>query len=139
VDALADPQQALPGAWFSLTQVDAAGHDVPGGVVKESQETGADGTLTFTGLVPGRYKLVETQTPAGYVKQEGDYFINVTTGGADTIDGDPQPTYIEYNYVDGEHVYTVGNTPGSGCPIRADRPERQTRRGWYRAARRHRG
>jgi len=116
VDALADPQQALPGAWFSLTQVDAAGHDVPGGVVKESQETGADGTLTFTGLVPGRYKLVETQTPAGYVKQEGDYFINVTTGGADTIDGDPQPAYIEYDYVDGEHVYTVGNTPGSELP-----------------------
>ena len=107
-------QEPLSGAAFTLTQVDENGHNVADGIAVGPLLTDENGELIFEDIAPGRYKLVETP-PAGYVKTEGDYFIDVSARGEDTIEGDP--LYIDYELAnDGTHLYTVLNTPGAALP-----------------------
>ena len=106
----------LPGVRFILTQVDEDGHTVPDGIVKNGQtsgEPGQEGVLTFEDIIPGRYKLEEDGTPAGYIVSEGPYFLNVVSGdGNDSVDDILTLKYIQ---VDG-HTYTIGNEPGVELP-----------------------
>ncbi|WP_251546313.1 Cna B-type domain-containing protein [Limosilactobacillus caecicola] len=70
-----DPEgNKLSGATFEL--VNAAGEPVG-----EPQTTGADGTVTFTGLLYGTYPLKETAAPAGY-----------TTAADQTVEVKPSQT-----------------------------------------------
>ena len=48
----------------------------------EQQTTGADGTLTFSGLRPGRYRLTETDPPQAYAKPFAPVDVEV---GADKL------------------------------------------------------
>ena len=79
--------------------------------MKPKTETNSDGKITFDKIVPGRYKLEETDPPTGYVKSEGPYFINVSGDGT----GDNVEGTVLYASVEG-HVFTIENTPGAALP-----------------------
>lgn len=110
----AETGEALPGAKFRLTQVDEDGYDLPGGIVTEELETNGDGEILFENILPGRYRLEETVTPAGYVRLEGPFYIDVTADGDDTVEGGT--TSITYELEGEDHVYTVENEPGAALP-----------------------
>ena len=89
--------------------------------------TGDSGELSFTGLPAGQYKLVETQTPAGYIKvNNNDIYFTVTADGAlkwtkangmeiaaETAETD-KPNQVAYDST--VKAFTVGNTPGAKLP-----------------------
>ena len=54
----------LSGATFKLEKLDDAGNPIHG--TEQSITTGTDGTITFTDLEDGRYRITETQSPAGH-------------------------------------------------------------------------
>lgn len=63
--------QILPGAKFKITNKETGKHEV--GTV------GADGTLKFTGLNIGHYRLEEVESPNGYINNKQVW--NFTVGG----------------------------------------------------------
>jgi len=105
-----DTKTPLPGAKFTLTLVDENGHEVDGGIVRTNLVSGADGKIAVDNIVPGRYKLEETEPPAGYVKSEGPYYINVSADGTGSVEGT-----VVYASVDG-HTFTIENEPGVALP-----------------------
>jgi uncharacterized surface anchored protein len=105
----------LPGATFKLTQVDADNHEIDNGIVKEGISDD-DGLITFTDIAIGRYRLEETDRPGGYISSEGPYYINVNVNGQDTIDGQDELKYIDYEKQGNNHVYIVENVPGAALP-----------------------
>ena len=137
VDANA-PDRKLPNAEFQILKWRAAGE---GGVyaaynletkdfaaegedAKSKMTTGQGdddyGRLVFEGLLDGRYKVVETKTPDGYLKLDiSDIFFNIDDGtvtwtdeGGNEIDPADRPNHIDYD----ELTFTVENTPGSELP-----------------------
>ncbi|VEF48981.1 LPXTG-motif cell wall anchor domain-containing protein [Bacillus freudenreichii] len=56
--------QLLKGAEFEITKV-SGDYDLTGVVTKKT--TNDKGVVTFEGLKPGKYKIVETQAPEGYI------------------------------------------------------------------------
>lgn len=82
----AETGSPLPGAKFKierLTQTADGGWAVDTAWKQpEQQTTGADGTLTFSGLRPGRYRLTETDPPQGYAKPFAPVDVEV---GADKL------------------------------------------------------
>ncbi|MFT8871638.1 MAG: SpaA isopeptide-forming pilin-related protein [Sporolactobacillus sp.] len=62
----------LPGAVFSLCQLDGSGNKTPvtagalGQPLSSSWTTDASGQFTVSGLAPGNYAFAETQAPSGY-------------------------------------------------------------------------
>ena len=105
----------LPGATFKLTQVDADNHEIDNGIVKEGISDD-DGLITFTDIAIGRYRLEETDRPGGYISSEGPYYINVNVNGQDTIDGQDELKYIDYEKQGNNHVYIVENVSGAALP-----------------------
>ena len=79
-------------------------------MVRPEQRTDSDGKITFEKLVPGRYMLEETEPPAGYIKSEGPYYIQVTANGTDSVEGS-----VQYASADG-HLFTIENVPGAALP-----------------------
>ena len=63
----------LPGAKFKLTNKETGRH--------EEKTVGADGTLKFTGLNIGHYRLEEVKSPDGYINNKQVW--NFTVGGED--------------------------------------------------------
>ena len=82
----AETGSPLPGATFKierLTQTADGGWTVDvAWKAPEQQKTGADGTLTFSGLRPGRYRLTETDPPDGYAEPFAPVDVEV---GADKL------------------------------------------------------
>lgn len=82
----AETGSPLPGATFKierLTQIADGGWAVDTAWKEpEPQTTGADGTLTFSGLRPGRYRLTETDPPQAYAKPFAPVDVEV---GADKL------------------------------------------------------
>jgi len=87
----------LSGAAFSLYEWDDAVNDwrsEPRAVM----ESGTDGRVLFPGLtIGGRYRLVETNAPDGYVRPDGYWVIHVSADGGITIEavGDGQPEFFD--------------------------------------------
>ncbi len=103
----------IEGVSFTLTQVDANGNNISGGVTATGT-TDADGKITFSNIVVGRYKLEENAVPTGFVKEEGPYYINVTKNGTDSVDDSANLKYIAVS--SSEHSYTIENVPGAQLP-----------------------
>ena len=82
----AETGSPLPEATFKierLTQTADGGWTVDvAWKAPEQQKTGADGTLTFSGLRPGRYRLTETNPPQDYAKPFAPVDVEV---GADKL------------------------------------------------------
>ena len=87
--------------------------------------TGADGTVTVSGLTPDATVIVsEKRAPAGYVKDDSPKSIVVHTGVANslTFDNEPTTTLVIRKYIDGtqyEPLAGVGFrvTDGSGAAV----------------------
>lgn len=69
-----DTNTVIPGAVFKLTGPDD---------LKEERfmTTGKDGMISFNGLKPGTYKLVEEKPAPGYEKTDKTWTVRVTDGG----------------------------------------------------------
>ena len=106
-----------------------------GSIKTTISETGDSyGTLTFTGLPDGQYKITETKAPAGYVKlNNNDIYFDIVKGelkryktaytgaarvSTDEIPGSTKELDITYEKVNGSNNvdFTVGNTPGKALP-----------------------
>ena len=107
-------ETGIPGAKFTLTQVDEEGHPLPEGIVKPEVTTDEYGIIIFDNLEPGRYELAETKVPDGYIKNEGPYFIIVNTDYTTSLDTSVAHTLITKSET--SSVYTVQNEPGSALP-----------------------
>ncbi len=107
-------ERAIPGAKFTLTQVDENGNTVPSGIQKPEATTNANGILIFDNLEPGRYKLEETVIPDGYIRKEGPYYIVVNSDYTTSLDTSVPHTLITKSETSSE--YTVENMPGAALP-----------------------
>jgi len=107
-------ERAIPGAKFTLTQVDENGNTVPSGIQKPEATTNANGILIFDNLESGRYKLEETFIPDGYIRKEGPYYIVVNSDYTTSLDTSVPHTLITKAETSSE--YTVENVPGAALP-----------------------
>ena len=94
----------LAGATFQLKQGDK--------VVREIT-TAADGYIHFEGLDVGEYQLIETQAPAGYVKDNGTYTVKITATVTEDADTETLDDGCVVN-VDHLDSYSVEVTTPSG-------------------------
>ena len=87
------------------------------------QEQGPDyGKLVFEGLTDGKYKIVETKAPEGYIRESDvEIFFSIDDGTVtwtdeegNSINTDTKPNQIDYDAED--LAFTVGNTPGAALP-----------------------
>ena len=107
----------LPGAKFTLTLVDENGNNIPApnNYTSGEVEVPSSGYINFEGLRPGRYKLEETELPAGYVSAEGPYYITISRDGSTELDTSVPHELI--TPVDGTtDQYKIENTPGAALP-----------------------
>ena len=147
-------QTTITGARFRLLKYTGGTDGSPGSYVGyedygaidgvEVSSEGADrGTLTFSDLPNGEYKIVETGIPDGYLKVDNnDIYFNVTNGVVRRYDKavddegrteipaviavPDQPEATESNVIAGVSyvpdddrataTFTVGNTPGAALP-----------------------
>ena len=65
---------AIPGAVFKLTGPDPLKDE-------RYETTGDDGTLSFAGLAPGKYKLEEFKPAPGYENANTNWTVRITTDG----------------------------------------------------------
>jgi LPXTG-motif cell wall-anchored protein len=133
----------LGQAKFILKKWNGTSTYEPVGTQTTSDETG---TLSFTGLLDGEYKIEEDETPPGYVKvQDNDIYFSIADGvvkrydkGVDQADRAEIPSQvitnpgnesesetkdvvianISYTMDFSTHSaqFTVGNTPGARLP-----------------------
>ena len=109
--------QPLTGAKFRLDQYDAERKTVikTWGPEEVSSEQGKEGTLTFEGLSIGKYTLVETKRPDGYIKTGDDPEFEVIQNEDGTLQ--VQFTNTEEVTYDAESgTFHVINTPGAFLP-----------------------
>lgn len=111
---------ALAGAGFTLLKYDPKMYnDLETSTEKKSEEEGwiivdkidaADGktTFEFKGLDDGRYKLIESTTPAGYNTMDPVYFV--IEAEHDKNSADPKLTSLTVTQIDAEgNKITTGN------------------------------
>ena len=84
-------KQPLTGAWFELQTID-------GKLVQEQFGTDASGVCVTKALEPGKYYLVETKAPEGYVLDETKRLIEIEEGKSTsvTVDNIPQSVIAIY-------------------------------------------
>ena len=91
----------LAGVSFRLTRIEDGGHYL-------DRTTGADGTITWEGLEPGVYSLVETATVSDHILDTREHHIQLFPGKDSTItlSNDRRPD-----------LYIHKNDADSGAPI----------------------
>ena len=65
--------------------------------------SGQNGDMTFRGLLPGRYQLLESIPPPGYVNNAAQYEVVITNTGNISINGYPAQGYVIPN-MQGSHL-----------------------------------
>lgn len=139
---IADPENPLPYAQFTVYQVDAGTEMnvnsicTDANVYKEFQnETESDGYVTFGPFPAGTYYFKETRVPSGYqlmdqviqmvvTESNGTYGATFTRydideeTGALTIDGQPETKNLEASHDDDAQVFKfdVANKPNPDLP-----------------------
>lgn len=121
-----DAEQArLPGAKFRLCKYTVPeGSNLGSYTVYPDEDncektTDSDGTLTFTGLTDGRYRITETKEPTGYVSQEElEIYFSVVDGviGWTDADGATINSQDLVSYSPADTTFTVGNVSGAALP-----------------------
>lgn len=134
-------EKALSGARFTITLLNetSTGDSISyktkedGSPVYqvESDVTGQDGKISFTGLEQGYYEVKETTVPSGYILvDEGTFYIHVSDGRSKILTKDVSKTIdqwtanpilndggnISFNGNESVAVASIGNTPGSELP-----------------------
>ena len=133
-----DPDKKLPKAEFQILKWREAGESgVYAAYNLETQDYAAEGEadksklttgqgsddygrLVFEGLLDGRYKIVETKTPDGYLKVDmNDIFFSIDDGtvawtdeSGNEIDPENKPNHVSYD----DLTFTVENIPGAALP-----------------------
>ena len=109
--------QPLTGAKFRLDQYDADRREVikTWGPLEVSSEQGKEGTLTFEGLGVGKYTLVETEVPDGYVKISDDPEFEIVPDEDGILKVQFTDT-DEVTYDDDSSTFHVTNIPGAALP-----------------------
>jgi LPXTG-motif cell wall-anchored protein len=111
----ADGTTPLIGAKFKLAKYDEGWHQV----IQEweekevSAEPGKEGTLSFEGLTIGKYELIETESPAGYVKTSEMPRFEVVADSEGNLTVSFEDTDM-VTYDNG--LFTVKNEPGAALP-----------------------
>ncbi len=78
------------------------------------EDTEENGHFSFTGLGVGFYKIVEVDTPGGYVKISEDPTFEVRTGAAGQLEVVFTDTdLVKYTK---ENGFRFGNEPGAALP-----------------------
>ena len=77
--------EALSGATFDLLRNQQ---------IIDTATSGQNGELTFGGLFPGRYHLLESLPPPGYQNNATTYEVVITNTGEVTINGYPPQEYV---------------------------------------------
>lgn len=109
--------KTLTGAKFQLVRYeDDSYRSIVDQTTWPENEVGSDGTLTFTNLIAGYYKLVETESPDGYVKTSSDptFTVKVNKDG-DAMEVEFTDTdMVTYSATD--KTFTVKNELGVALP-----------------------
>ncbi len=92
----------MAGAEYTLYQ---------SGQAVKTAVSGTDGRLTFSGLSPGTYELIEMNTPDGFRPEQTSYRVTADENGNVTIDGQP---------ADGHILFNVPEAPVSSPPVLYD-------------------
>ncbi len=95
-----DGATTLPNARFILYNT---GLDGSMAAARADKTTDSNGTITFYGLAPGKYLLVEVESPSGYQDNPFVYEIEVGQDQSVTVNGQTVPFTIR-NFSDGEPV-----------------------------------
>lgn len=114
-----DTDQDLPDAEFTLRK--KAGPGSEGGEAPvyngyEKVKTSSDGTITFSGLTPGDYLLIEENAPSGFNRLTKQIEFTVSTDG--TITGFDKTAYdgmVDLSDTNG-FVFIIENEPGAELP-----------------------
>lgn len=117
VKVSADNNTALTGAKFILELFDETGkeklYEWP--ETEVSKEEGKEGSLTFTGLPLGKYRITETQSPDGYVRIEEPVWFDVTSDESGNLSVEFENTQM-VTYDRASNTFTVKNEPGAELP-----------------------
>ena len=111
---------ALSGAKFQLKQYDEGYHQVlkTWDEAEVSSEAATKGTLKIEELTVGFYELVETESPAGYVKTSAnprfEVTVNETTKELEVSFADNTGGIVTYNSA--SNTFTVKNEAGVALP-----------------------
>lgn len=105
---------ALSGAEFQLQMQNSGGSWENLG---EKQTTGNDGRITFEGLQPGAYRIVETKAPAGYYRLTSEIGFRVDDDGKVTLTNASDDWSLSGNGL----TLTVVNHAGSELPMTGGR------------------
>lgn len=114
-----DTDQDLPDAEFTLRK--KAGPGSEGGEAPvyngyEKVKTSSDGTITFSGLIPGDYLLIEENAPSGFNRLTKQIEFTVSTDG--TITGFDKTAYdglVDLSDTNG-FVFIIKKEPGAELP-----------------------
>ena len=112
-----ESSKALTGAKFRLELYDDGYHQIlkTWDEVEVSAEEGKKGTLKFEGLAIGKYKLIETNSPDGYILMTEPPQFEVVFDAEDNLS--VVFTYTNLvTYDQASNVFTVKNTPGAALP-----------------------
>ena len=110
-------ESPLTGAKFKLLQYDEGYHQVTKEWAEREvcKDSGKEGTLTFDELHIGYYELVETESPAGYIKTSSNPRFEVKAdpnGGLVVVFSNTDMVLYDSN----NKTFTVKNTPGAALP-----------------------
>lgn len=103
----------LPGAEFTIYNSDENWNK---NSKVFSAKSGNDGKVEIRSLKPGKYILVETKVPDGFVCENAFWKIQVDGQGEASITNE-KGIDLAKNTVDGIDTYTIENTPGLELPI----------------------
>ncbi|MDO4418377.1 MAG: Cna B-type domain-containing protein, partial [Eubacteriales bacterium] len=109
--------KALTGAKFRLELYDDGYHQIlkTWDEVEVSAEEGKKGTLKFEGLSIGKYKLIETDSPDGYILMTEPPQFEVVSDAEDNLSVVFTNTDL-VTYDQASNVFTVRNIPGAALP-----------------------
>ena len=133
----AESNAPIPGARFTIQPIlpensseEIVYEDGTTPLPSNPEETGNDGKVTFTDILPGYYEVKEAVTPAGYIiTGEDAFYIKAEASGIkllqkEIINGKlsfreaagVRVGNVTYEVNDGTVTFTVENTPGPALP-----------------------
>ena len=116
----ADGSYQLPGATFTLVQVDAYGNNISG-FVPRTGTTNENGVLIFDNLLYGaRYRIVEENPPNGYRPMTIPIYLTIAEGGVVTVESHThaRADAVAYNMVVTNDAYPpLPETGGPGTQL----------------------